>query len=262
MPSKGSLLRGTIRHQSVAFAAAVLVVACSSDPYRTATPVLGSVTKPAPISASKTIDAPTEVGTAAEYPATSILNLVLLKGRTYVDVATEVEALRAKCMIAKGWSYSAVEGSLVSGGEDVNLSFSAIKALSETDGYGIVKLADSAPVNPSRVYASQLSEAHAIAYGRDLGSGTTEGAAITGSPGCQELAQAEVYATLPAYQPQYADLTNQFDDELKADQRFAAAKDAWKVCMQGFGYSFENSNLAKSSISATVSLLSNEQVQA
>lgn len=115
---------------------------------------VGSVSTPKPTSTNSTISAPSAVGTAANYPATSILNLVLLKGRTHVDVATEVEALTAECMIAKGWSDTPVDGTFSSGGEDANMSFLAIKALREVDGYGIVHLANSDPVSPNREYAS------------------------------------------------------------------------------------------------------------
>ena len=259
--SRGSRLLGTISRSLVAIAVA-LVAGCSSNTDQAVNPEVGSATKPDSEVVSSTIGPPREAGNVTNYPATSILNLVLLKARTYVDVATEVEALTAECMVARGWSYTAVDGSFTSGGEEANLSFLAVKALREVDGYGIVKLPDTDPVNPNRLYASQLSEAQALAYGRDLGSGTTEGGVVVGPPGCQEQAEAEVYAELPAYQPQYANLTSQSDDELKADERFTAAKEAWKICMQAFGYNFETSNLAKSSIQATVSLLSNEQIQA
>jgi hypothetical protein len=158
-----------------------------------------------------------------------------------------VEQAVAKCMTAKGWTYTPVDadtvfGALTSADPLTDARFR------DSYGYGIVNKAPSSPsangniaTDPNAEYVATLSDEKQLQYGVDLdGPNVTPQPPIAQRQGCRAEANRTVAGSTffddPKYLAAFEDLTIRSDN----DPRTTTAIEKWSACMNAAGHPYVN----------------------
>lgn len=161
------------------------------------------------------------------YPAGSIINVVQLRGRTFTEVADDVEQRVAACMRAAGLAYQPVPFDVSDRGEDVTQPWGVVKQRRASVGYGITMRTRDLQ-DPNRSHLDAVTPDEQTSFLAALGD--------SGASGCRGAAEAAVYRDLPFYDPELAWVPARFVGEIEADERWIAAIGEWSNCMAARGF--------------------------
>lgn len=159
-------------------------------------------------------------------PAGSLLDAVLLGGRTFSDIEDDVQTRLAACMTKAGWTYQPVISGDAERAADPTLPLAQVIDLRRKVGYGIT-LPPNEKGDANFAYLQSLSADDQSAFLAALGD--------SGSGGCVDLAEREGHAGIPFYDPAYSALTSEFSAALAASTAMENAWGEWTTCMAAHG---------------------------